>query len=393
MKHARVLVVPTAVWLLGCSSSGAAGTGTQPTGAAPPSTDVGANRPVMPVAGTVMGATAGTPMAAGAIAGTRAVGPVAGQVAVPAAAGTGSVAPASTSTGLGTPTAGNAAGVGAPSAVAGGGANGAGAAPAGAGAGGVTGSVSGGAAGSAGAAPTGAVAKRSCVKSGSEVVSIGDSYSNYAAAHMPIATLMTQRAVKDGALGASDRYLDYAMLGTTLAAAPAAIPEQWNTAKTKLPIKVVIVSAGGNDSLISNPQCQREDSDQDPVCQQVVANSLAAGKALWKSMKESGVGDVLWFWYPHLNGPGILNSQGTGAKLSDYAFKMLDDAAKAASDETFHAWMVSTVDIFKDHPEYFYVGDNLHPNDVGEGKIADRLWELMKMNCIGQASASGCCMP
>jgi hypothetical protein len=91
--------------------------------------------------------------------------------------------------------------------------------------------------GAAGAAGGGTQSvRRSCVKAGSEVVNIGDSYSNYAVAHMPMVTFMTERARKDGALAAGDSYLDYAQFGTTLAAAPAEIPNQWERAKAKLPI-------------------------------------------------------------------------------------------------------------------------------------------------------------
>jgi hypothetical protein len=72
---------------------------------------------------------------------------------------------------------------------------------------------------------------------------------------------------------------------------------------------------------------------------------------------------------------------------------MLESAAKEASADNFHVWMISTVDVFEGHPEYFYVGDNLHANDVGQGKIADKVWKLMKDNCIAQPASSGCCAP
>jgi lysophospholipase L1-like esterase len=92
-------------------------------------------------------------------------------------------------------------------------------------------------------------------------------------------------------------------------------------------------------------------------------------------------------------GVGLLNSQGTGNTISDYTYPMIVDLAKSVSTDDFHVWVVPTVDIFKDHPEYFYAGDNLHANTAGETKIAEAIWKVMKDNCVGQAAAGGCCMP
>jgi len=176
-----------------------------------------------------------------------------------------------------------------------------------------------------------------------------------------------------------------------LAAPPAAIQTQWSDNKSMKPIKVVVMDGGGNDVLINNTQCRPEGSEMRPDCKQVVQDSLDAAKMMFESMKAEGVSDVIFFWYPHIPG-GLLTGGETGASISDYTYPLLEAVAKAANTDTFHVTMVPTVDIFMGHPEYFY-SDGLHANDTGEGKIADAVWSAMKDSCIGQAEASGCCMP
>jgi lysophospholipase L1-like esterase len=337
--------------------------GTPPLGAA--GTGVG-----VPVAGgsgslAVPGGTAGTTVQAGnpapgGTAGTSAAG--SGVAGTAAAGGSGSVATA------GTGVAGTAAGTG------------------GAGTGGTVAAGTGGAAGSD--APA---FMRPCVANGNEVWFIGDSYSDYAVAHMSLASMVGALAKKDGALMSSQNYRNLAVAGTTLAAAPAAIQAQWYDNKSMKPTKVVVMTGGGNDVLINNQQCRADGAEMQADCKMVVQASLDAAKAMFASMKEEGVSDVLYFWYPHIPG-GLLTAYETGSTISDYTYPMLEELAKSASTDTFHVFMVPTVAIFEGHPEYFY-SDGLHANDTGEGKIADAVWKVMKDNCIGQAATSMCCVP
>lgn len=234
---------------------------------------------------------------------------------------------------------------------------------------------------------------RPCISNGNEVVFIGDSYSNYPVAHESLAVLMAQLAVADGALMRGDQYRDRAEAGTTLAAPPAGIQSQWAQTKGMTPIKVVVMDGGGNDVLIAHPECEPDGAEMQPGCQQVVAASMDALMEMWPDMQATGVTDVMFFWYPHLPGVGLLNSQGTANTISDYTYPMIVDLAESVSTDDFHVWVVPTVEIFEDHPEYFYVGDNLHANTTGETKIAEAIWEVMKENCIGQAESSGCCAP
>lgn len=222
---------------------------------------------------------------------------------------------------------------------------------------------------------------------------IGDSYSNYDTAHQSLASLMATLAITDGALKQGDMYRDRAVAGTTLAAPPAAIPSQWDSNKAMKPIKVVVMDGGGNDVLIANPQCEPDGSEKDPGCQMVVKGSMDALMSMWPDMQKEGVSDVVMFWYPHMPGVGILNSQGTGNTISDWTLPMIQDLAKSLTTDTFHVWVVPTADLFEGHPELFYAGDNLHANTMGETKIAEKIWGVMKENCVGQAESSGCCTP
>ena len=233
-------------------------------------------------------------------------------------------------------------------------------------------------------APTGP--KSPCVTKGSQVVLIGDSYSNYIV-HESVASLMSKRAVMNGAVGG---YLDYAAAGTTLQNdGLGGIPMQWRTAKagTK-PIHVMIMDGGGNDVLIDNPSCLADGSQNSTLCKNVVAASVKVVQGLWADMKATGIKDVLYFWYPHI--PGGLG--GNGHDINDYGLAEVTKAAMAASGDGFNIYMIDTIPIFEGHPEY-YVSDGIHATTAGTGKICDAIWAKMKEKCIGQPVSSGCCMP
>lgn len=347
--------------------------------------------PVGTTAGTAAPATAGTAAPATGAAGAMTVGTAGATgaaVSTPLGAA-GAIGAAGTQAMAGATAA--AAGSGATGAAAGGaGAAGAAAPAAGTGAAGTASPAAGsGGMGAAGSeAP--AAAKRPCVSKGNEVLFIGDSYSDYIVAHPPLADLVADRAKQAGALGMSDSYNNKAVAGTTLAAPPAAIPGQWSDNKSTKP-KLVVMDGGGNDVLINNPQCRAEGSEKMADCMQVVQDSLDTAKMMLEDMKASGVSDVIFFWYPHIPG-GALTGFQQATSIADYTYPMLEDIAKTESTDTFHVFMVPTVDIFEGHPEYFY-SDGLHANATGEGKIADAVWKVMKDNCIAQAASSMCCVP
>jgi hypothetical protein len=245
-----------------------------------------------------------------------------------------------------------------------------------------------GSGGSAGSPPPPSTrAKSACLKKASQVIFIGDSYINYDVAHTLLSTLIEQRAVMDGALKSGDHYRNYAVPGTALAAPNllGMIPPQWDQAVSEDPdIKFVIMDGGGNDVLIDNMQCLAAGSDKDPGCQQVVADTLRVGSELITKIKMHGVSDGIYFFYPHV--------PAGGNDINDYSLKMLQSQSAALASDTFHTYVLDLIPIFEGHPDYI-ASDDIHANDVGENKIADAIWKIMKDNCIAQPESSGCCTP
>jgi lysophospholipase L1-like esterase len=227
-----------------------------------------------------------------------------------------------------------------------------------------------------------------CITAGSQVVFIGDSYSRYGLAHLPMSSYMQELARMGGALAAGDTYADYAQAGTTLAGAFASIPPQWENNKSKVPIHLVIMDGGGNDVLIDNDYCLADGSHENPMCIAVVDRSMMMAKTLWASMKGAGVKDVIWFWYPHI--PGVAG-KGDGHDINDYTLEILIRLAAEASVDDFRVHMVDTIPIFMGREAELFAFDGVHANDDGTAAIADAMWKLMKDKCIGQGPSSGCC--
>jgi lysophospholipase L1-like esterase len=243
------------------------------------------------------------------------------------------------------------------------------------------------AAGSGGSAASADKVKPPCLKKGSQVVFIGDSYINYDVAHTLLSTLIEQRAVKDGALKQGDHYRNYAVPGTALAAPNilGMIAPQWDQAKSEDPdIKAVIMDGGGNDVLIDHMECLAAGSAKDSGCQQVVADTLRVGTDLITNIRNSGVNDDIYFFYPHV--------PAGGDDINDYALALLQTQAMSLATPTFRTYVLDLIPIFDGHADWI-ADDGIHANDTGENKMADEIWQIMKTNCIGQAESSGCCAP
>jgi hypothetical protein len=231
--------------------------------------------------------------------------------------------------------------------------------------------------------PEGGRVKHACLKAPKDLVVIGDSYVNYAVAHTELNVMVANDAVKDGALMRGQVYPDYAVPGTTLAAPPAGIQDQWPQAHAaNKDIKFVVMDGGGNDVLINNMQCKYDGAAKDPTCQMVVGMSLAAGKKMMTDMKTAGVSEVVYFFYPH--------PPTGGWEIDDYTIPMLQDTCKSLSDDKFQCRIVDTVPIFANHDDW-YAGDGIHANDLGEQAIADAVWKQLKDDCAAQPASSGCC--
>jgi hypothetical protein len=337
---------------------------------------------VMPIAGSTTtippavgaaGMSSATPPAAGKPAQPPTTTAMAGTIAAPpSTVGAAGSAPLAGGAGSSASAAGSSAAAAGSSAIGGAMASAAGSGAAGSGAGG------------AGSVPSeGGKVKHACLKSPNNMVFVGDSYVNYFVAHTELNVLVAQDAVKDGALKQGQTYPDYAVAGTTIAAAPAQIPGQWTQAKAaNKNIQFVVMDGGGNDVLINNMQCKVDGAAKDPTCQQVVMNSLDAGTKMMTDMKASGVTEVVYFFYPH--------PPTGGWEIDDYTIPMLKDRCASLSDAKFQCRVVDTVPIFQGHDDW-YASDGIHANDIGEQAIADAVWKTLKDDCAAQAPSSGCC--
>ena len=149
---------------------------------------------------------------------------------------------------------------------------------------------------------------------------------NYSIAHRPMVSFVEQHARMESALKTGDNYRDLSVAGTTLSAPPAAIQGQWTSAMSMKP-KVVVMTGGGNDVLINNPQCRPEGSEEREDCKAVVQASLDATTKMFASMKEAGVSRVISSGTRTF--PRPTDQLREAISISDYTFPMLYAIAKS----------------------------------------------------------------
>jgi lysophospholipase L1-like esterase len=241
--------------------------------------------------------------------------------------------------------------------------------------------------------------KPKCLTKGTELALVGDSWVHYDLGEV-LAPRLEKRAKAAGALP-SGGYNDQAIAGTSMAnGGLGLIPDQWPSVKTAARIagtttKFVVMDGGGNDVLLGNTICLDNGKmrDQDPTCQKTVADALAAGKKLVEQMKADGVGQVIYYYYPHV--------PAGGWDVLDYALPMVKSMCEANSDETFQCYFIDTRDAFQGPGntgvamKSLILPDDIHPNAMGDEVLADLVWKTMKDNCMAQTEASGegCCTP
>jgi hypothetical protein len=245
--------------------------------------------------------------------------------------------------------------------------------------GGSGGDMMGAAGGSAGdSGSTGEPASGDCMMGSAEpsqVVFIGDSYPAAGATAGGIGGIQAQiekRAVEAGALGDGEHYRNYYIGGTRFL--NDTIQSQWTTAKQDNPdIKVVLMDGGGNDVLQGMEGCFIFNNPMDQVCIDVVERSTAAAGALMEQMKQDGVTDIVYFFYPEVPlAPG---------------HSMFDEPYAREGCESFTSPLachfVSTLAAFSGHADYIG-GDGIHPTPAGQVVIGDLMWDSMVANCVAQ---------
>lgn len=252
----------------------------------------------------------------------------------------------------------------------------------------VGGSGAGGASGTGGGAGTGGLAQKPpCIKKGSDVAFLGDSWVEYTES---LPTAVTALARMDGALMGTDSYASYAVPGTSLG--NGQIPSQWSDpggAKSTMP-KYVVMDGGGNDVLLLNPGCLADGSQNDQSCKDTVANATMVGMQMEADIKASGVSETIYFFYPHV--------PVGGHDILDYSLPMAKATCEAMSDSKYKCIFIDTRDAFDPShtgtADASLIGfDSIHPNAQGEAVLSGLIWKTMKENCMGQSSSNPCCTP
>lgn len=252
------------------------------------------------------------------------------------------------------------------------------------------------AAGSGGSATSGF--KPKCLAKGAELALVGDSWINYPLGQF-LAPRLAMRAQKDGALAQGDMYNDQAVAGTSLASGGLGlISDQWAPAKQAAmaagtSVKFVVMDGGGNDVLLGNQKCLDNGMkrDQDPDCQKTVMDATMVGKMLQTKMKMDGVGQAVYFFYPHV--------PAGGWDVLDYSLPMAKAVCEGQTDEKYQCYFVDTRDAFQGAGNTGMamanlIGpDGIHPNAEGDDILADLIWKTMKDHCMAQNASSGCCTP
>jgi lysophospholipase L1-like esterase len=264
--------------------------------------------------------------------------------------------------------------------------------------GGSSGAASGGAAGggnTSGMPP--------CITKPSEIVLIGDSYitgfSGSPALQPAIATIIPTAAM----------WRNYAIAGMSMAQGgiplgnPAGvmyIPDQWPEAiAADKDIKLVVMDGGGNDALLPPAGSPAADCKNQATagtmaaCQMLVSTTIAAADKLVMAMASSGVKDVIYFFYPHLPGTGILSGTNPNA-IDDYSAPLVQKECESATMKTSGKLNCHFIDLrtpFGSDYTANISGDGVHPTAAGQTIIATQITNLMKSACLGQSS--GCCSP
>jgi lysophospholipase L1-like esterase len=187
------------------------------------------------------------------------------------------------------------------------------------------------------------------------------------------------------------------------------IPYQFDTSAlgdTSVPnptdIKVVIMDGGGNDILINNSQCLTTPLAGDTACHTAIQGTLTRAQQLLADMNGKGVKHIVYYFYPDLD-PQVSGHQDADVWL-DYAYPLGaaiccgSASVPASGDISCHGnsakgtdctW-VDTRPEFVGHNDstnaatYWFMSDNIHPNQSGANAIAAKVWAKMQQYCVAQ---------
>jgi lysophospholipase L1-like esterase len=185
------------------------------------------------------------------------------------------------------------------------------------------------------------------------------------------------------------------------------IPDQLPTALADNPnIKAIVMTGGGNDILVADTlmfpdagMCTSTPTAPTIAdCMTIVSKALDMAKALMDDAADAGVRDVVYFFYPHIPGGGLISGP-TPNPMLDYALPRAQKVCESALEVTggrMKCHFVNMVPVFEGKMGLFADavsedGDGVHPNSMGSKVMAEEIWRVMQAECVGQPSSAGCC--
>ena len=264
--------------------------------------------------------------------------------------------------------------------------------------GGVGGAGGGGAGGSAGGVAQGGAGGATapehvppCIDDPNDVVLIGDSYIDW----------ITHTFVEDIRAESGQQWPSYAIGGTSMATGGIGhIPDQLDTAIAANPeIKAIVMTGGGNDILVADTimfpdatMCTSvATAPMIPDCMAIVAAALDEASNLMDKTADLGVRDVVYFFYPHIPGGGLISGP-TPNPMLDYSMPLAREVCESALERTGGRM----IPVFEGKTGLFAdavseAGDGVHPNSMGSKVMAEEVWRVMKQDCVGQPTGTACC--
>ncbi len=237
-----------------------------------------------------------------------------------------------------------------------------------------------------------------CIDDPNDVVLMGDSYVDW----------ITHTFVADIRAESGQQWPSYAVGATSMATGGVGrIPDQLGMALADNPeIKAIIMTGGGNDILVADtvmfPDAAMCTSTPDaPMiedCQTIIQLALDKASMLMDETADAGVRDVVYFFYPHIPGGGLVSGMYPNAIL-DYALPRAREVCESSLERTagrMKCHFIDMVPVFEGKSGLFAdalseAGDGIHPNSMGSKVMAKEVWRVMKQDCVGQPSSSGCC--
>jgi hypothetical protein len=238
------------------------------------------------------------------------------------------------------------------------------------------------------------IAKPPCLKKGSQVVLLGDSYINWVSHNFPSdLNAVSGQTFRMYAVGA------YSMGSGGIGLIPPQLDE---AVKADPDITTVVLDGGGDVVLVPDvmqfpmgADCRKSAmSATIPDCQAIVKKALAAASMMLDNAVAQGVKDVIYFYYPRVPEGTLIGGAHPNAIL-EYALPMARDFCEttlARSHGKLNCHFIDMIPVFDGHPDYFAPTD-IHPSPAGSAAMAKAVWNTMKDACVAQPASSGCCTP